>query len=88
MAVEYGPSVEKEEIERARAEVEQALLNLLEMKDLIGRLQSAKKLITQRPLSFPHLQVNFRAVPGLIAFYDLASQTGQALNLRPLLGFD
>jgi hypothetical protein len=69
-AVEYGPPVEEEEIKRARAEVEQALLNLLEMRDLIGRLQSAKRLIPQRPLSFPHLQVNFRAVPDLIAFFD------------------
>ncbi|MBS1790516.1 MAG: PD-(D/E)XK nuclease family protein [Acidobacteria bacterium] len=69
-AVEYGPPVKNEELERARAEIKQALSNLFEMKDLLVRLQSATHLVPQRPLTFPHLQVSFKAVPDLIAFFD------------------
>ncbi len=69
-AVEYGPPLDEDEVRKAWTEVEQAIANLLEMKDLLALLQTAQKLAAQRALTFPHFEVNFRAVPDLIAFFD------------------
>jgi len=69
-AVEYGLPIKSEDIETARAEIKQAITNLFGMHDLLARLRSATHLAAQRALTFPHLQVNFKAVPDLVAFYD------------------
>lgn len=71
--VEYGDGIDKETKAQAWLDVERALTNLLEMDELCNLLRSASKLITQRPLIYPHFQVHFRAVPDLIVFFDDAA---------------
>jgi hypothetical protein len=68
-SVEYGLGLSEDEVEQAWTDVEKALTNLLEMQELLALMQKADKLIAQRPLTFPHFQVNFRAVPDVIAFF-------------------
>jgi PD-(D/E)XK nuclease superfamily len=68
-AVEYGTGVTAEEMKRAWADVEQALLNLLDMRDLLTDLRRAERLIAQRPLTFEVFQAKAKAVPDLIAFF-------------------
>jgi len=67
--VEYGEEISDQEIAQAWNDVEQALRNLLEMRDLLELLGTATKLIPQRPLTFPFFGVTVRAVPDLIAFF-------------------
>jgi hypothetical protein len=67
--IEYALGLSDTEVEQAWTDVEQAITNLLEMEDLQALLRKADRLIAQRPLTFPHFQVNFRAVPDVIAFY-------------------
>lgn len=67
--LEYSGTVEADEIRRARDEVVGAIANLFSMEDLIARLETASRLITQRSLSFNHSDVTVRAVPDLIAFF-------------------
>jgi hypothetical protein len=67
--VEYGGEISDVEIERARAEIEQALVNLFMMSDVWSELQAARYLVCQRSLSFPHTGETVQAVPDLIAFY-------------------
>jgi hypothetical protein len=69
-AVEYGLELTEAEIATAWADVRTALINLLEMSQLLGLLRSAKDLIPQRTLTFSHYEATVRAVPDLIAFYD------------------
>jgi hypothetical protein len=67
--VEYGLGVSHDEIKRAWEEIEQALLNVLAMRDLLADLRRAERLIVQRSLMFSVFQTKVRAVPDLIAFF-------------------
>jgi PD-(D/E)XK nuclease superfamily len=69
-AVEYGGTVSEEEIERAWAEIKEALANLFEMHKLLATLKSSTYIIAQRTLTFAHLGITVRAVPDVIAFYE------------------
>ncbi len=66
--VEYELDL-SEELELAWRDVEQALRNLFEMKDLLAELQTAFRLIPQRNLSFDHFGVTVKARPDLLAFF-------------------
>lgn len=72
MPIDYGEDVSEEEIAQVWAEVEKALLNLLDMNELFDLLRSSSKLIAQRPLILSHFQASFRAVPDVIAFFNHA----------------
>lgn len=67
--VEYGTGVSREELNRAWKEIEQAVLNLLAMRELLDDLRRAERLVAQRNLMFSIFQVKARAVPDLIAFF-------------------
>jgi hypothetical protein len=70
-AVEYELAVTQAEIKQAWTDVEQALTNLLQMRELWILLSQAVSLIPQRPLTFPYYQeIKVKAVPDLIAFFD------------------
>ncbi len=69
--VEYGGELDDAAFEVARQEVETAVLNLVQMDELLGRLASASRLVAQRRLSFDHYGTSVRAVPDLIAFFPL-----------------
>jgi hypothetical protein len=68
--VEYGGTINEQEITQAWTEIEQALQNLCKMQELSAELKAARYLVTQRPLQFKHTDMNVRAVPDLIAFFD------------------
>ncbi len=67
--IEYGIEVSNEKIAQAWHDVETALQNLLEMKELIKELRESNYLVAQRPLSFPYQGVTVRATPDLIGFF-------------------
>lgn len=67
--VEYGSGISEVEIERARAEIDQALTNLFTMSEVWSELKAARYLVKQRSLSFSHTGETVQAVPDLIAFY-------------------
>lgn len=67
-ALEYGGSLDQAEVERARDEVKRAIQSFFSMDDLVARLRTADRLITQRALSFTHADTTVRAVPDLIVF--------------------
>jgi hypothetical protein len=69
-ALEYGGTLSDEEIERARDEVKRAIQSFFSMEELIARLRTADRLITQRALSFTHADTTVRAVPDLIVFKE------------------
>jgi hypothetical protein len=69
LAVERGETVGNAELDRAWAEVEQALRNLFGMDELLRQLRSASLCVAQRALTFEHAGVSVKAVPDLIAFY-------------------
>ena len=69
-AMEYGEGVANEEIERARNEVKDAIEGFFSMENLISRLSSARRLVTQRHLFFSHTDTKVRAVPDVIVFSD------------------
>lgn len=69
-AVEYGLEVSDEEIARAWADVEQALTNLVRMRELFALLNTSSKLVAQRALTFSYFGMTVRAVPDLIAFFE------------------
>jgi hypothetical protein len=68
--VEYGGTINEEEVTRAWAEIECALENLCKMQELSAELKTARYIITQRALQFKHSDMTVRAVPDLIAFFD------------------
>jgi PD-(D/E)XK nuclease superfamily protein len=67
-ALEYGGVLAEAEIERARDEVRRAIESFFSMEELIARLRTSDRLITQRALSFTHADTTVRAVPDLIVF--------------------
>jgi hypothetical protein len=67
-SLEYDGTITDEEVETARDEVRAALKTFFGMEDLVIRLRSADRLITQRNLTFAHADINVRAVPDVIAF--------------------
>jgi PD-(D/E)XK nuclease superfamily protein len=69
-AMEYSGGVTDEEIERAREEVKDAIKGFFSMENLLARLASARRLITQRHLFFSHADTKVRAVPDVIVFSD------------------
>ena len=69
-ALEYGGVLDEAEIERARDEVRRAIQSFFSMEELIARLRTADRLITQRALSFTHADTTVRAVPDLIVFKE------------------
>lgn len=69
-ALEYGGSLKNEDVERAREEVRRAIQSFFSMEELVARLQTADRLITQRALSFNHGETTVRAVPDLIVFKE------------------
>lgn len=68
--IEYGLKIHPEERKQAWDEVEQALTNLLRMTDLLEKLRSASHLLPQRPLVYSLSEIQVRAVPDLIAFFN------------------
>jgi hypothetical protein len=69
-AIEYSGGVADEEVERAREEVKEAIKGFFSMENLLARLASARRLITQRHLFFSHADTKVRAVPDVIVFSD------------------
>lgn len=69
-ALEYGDVLDEAEIDRARDEVRRAIQSFFSMEELIARLRTADRLITQRALSFTHADTTVRAVPDLIVFKE------------------
>jgi len=67
--VEYGEGVPQETIDAAWADVECALTNLANMRDLQTRLLSASHLIPQRSLTFSHDGIKAKGQPDLMAFF-------------------
>lgn len=68
-ALEYGTGVGENEIEQARTEIAQAIRGFFGMHDLLARLRSADRVLTQRSLVFAHSDdVSVRAVPDAIVF--------------------
>jgi len=70
LPLEFGEPVTDADLDRAWAEVEQAIRNLFGMTALLGQLRAATLCIAQRPLTFDHGGISVRAVPDLVAFYD------------------
>jgi PD-(D/E)XK nuclease superfamily len=66
--LEYVGVLDEAEVKRARDEVERAIQSFFSMDELIARLRTADRLITQRALSFTHADTTVRAVPDLIVF--------------------
>ena len=69
LSVERGEAVSDAELERAWAEVEQALRNLFGMDGLMQHLRGASLCVAQRALMFEYAGVTVKAFPDLIAFY-------------------
>ena len=67
--MEYGGEILQTEIDKAKAEIDQALANLFNMPTVWSELGKAQDLIPQRALSFSHTGETVRGVPDLIAFY-------------------
>lgn len=67
--VDYGIGVNRDDLVRAWQEIKQALLNLLNMHELLEDLRGAERLIAQRSLTFSIYHAKARAVPDLIAFF-------------------
>lgn len=67
--MEYGGEIPDTEIEKAKKEIDIALVNLLNMSEVLSELTEARYLVAQRALSFSHTDETVRAVPDLIAFY-------------------
>ena len=67
--MEYGGEISETEIKKAKAEIDQALVNLFAMPDVWSEMKTSQYLVTQPPLSFSHTGETVRAVPDLIAFY-------------------
>lgn len=68
-AVEYGIGVTREDFAKAWADIERALDNLFDMRDLLNRLRRAERLAPQRSLTFSVFDLQCKAVPDLIAFF-------------------
>jgi hypothetical protein len=66
--LEYGGCLSDEEVEQARADVQQAIKTFFSMQALTDRLHKADRLIAQRSLNFEHDDISVRAVPDVIAF--------------------
>jgi hypothetical protein len=66
--IEYGGGLADDAIETARSEVGRAIQAFFSMDDLIRRLRTADRLVTQRSLCFAHADASVRAVPDVIAF--------------------
>jgi hypothetical protein len=67
--IEYGNTLAQEDIDAAWEDVECALKNLTNMRDLQAQLLSASHLIPQRSLSFTHEGIKAQGQPDLIAFF-------------------
>lgn len=67
--LEYDGAVDEVEVVRARDEVVAAIRTFFEMKDLLGLLRKADRLVAQRALTFATSDVSVRAVPDVIAFF-------------------
>lgn len=70
-----GATVDKDGLEQAWSDIENALANLLAMGDLLERLASAAVLFPQRALNYRRVlsdgePLTVRAVPDLIAFFS------------------
>jgi hypothetical protein len=68
-ALEYGLSVSETDLRKAWEEVEQALLNLLRMRELLNDLRRARRLVPQRTLNFSVFDARVEARPDLFAIY-------------------
>lgn len=67
---EFGEGVSKEEIVQAREDIIIALSNILDDKEVITYLKSAKYVISQRPLIYSFNRFSVKAIPDFIAFFD------------------
>ncbi|MCA0453942.1 MAG: PD-(D/E)XK nuclease family protein [Chloroflexi bacterium] len=67
--VEYGDDIAKSDIEAAWEDVKIALTNLVSMKDLQAKLESAIQLIPQRSLTFTLDGIKATGQPDLMAFF-------------------
>lgn len=69
VALEYGQSVSAEELNGAWDDIEHALRNFFNMRELLDHLKQAERLIAQRTLNFSVFDAKAQAKPDLIAFY-------------------
>lgn len=70
--VEYGMTPSKEDLNKARGEVHEALSNLFQsgqFADLRGKIKTANALETQCPISFSYMGATVRGVPDLICLF-------------------
>jgi hypothetical protein len=70
--MEYGGEIPEDELMRAWPEIDIALTNLFQLRELADSIKAASYLVAQRALCFQHSGATVRAVPDLIAFYDAA----------------
>jgi len=73
LAFEFGSTTFDEELNEAKQDIEIALFNLLEDVDFLDYLKSAKKLISQRTLTYTYNQFSVQAKPDLIVFFHDAA---------------
>lgn len=67
---EIGSGITDEEIKNAKGDIISALTNVLEDREFMEYLQSAKNLISQRSLTYNYDRFSVKAKPDLIAFFE------------------
>lgn len=67
---EFGEGVSEGEISQAKDDIITALTNILDDKDFIDYLKTAKYVISQRPLIYNFDRFSVKAIPDFIAFFD------------------
>jgi hypothetical protein len=67
---EYGKEISTDKKQQAWLDIELALKNVLQNKELIIELKDAELLFPQRPLTFTYEGTTIQAIPDLIAFYS------------------
>ncbi len=67
---EFGEGVSDREISQAKDDIITALTNILDDKDFIDYLKTAKYVISQRPLIYNFDRFSVKAIPDFIAFFD------------------
>ncbi len=68
--MEYGREIHEQELEQAKSQINQALINLFSMPEIFSELKTAQYLVAQPPLSFIHTDETVQAVPDVVAFYS------------------
>lgn len=67
-AMEYEGAIPQEKLDEAWDDIEQAIRNLFEMREIAKAMQGAKALVAQRSLQFGHSGMTATAKPDLVVF--------------------